>query len=85
MKWRNKPKVRIISRWRPDIGLLPNQTLGDRGKKKYSWQLRAGNGKVMLWGQWYKRRWQAVRAVSIVQWLFLKFPETEIISKRRDV
>jgi len=51
---RNKPKLQF-----PDKAVLGN-----------TWQLRAGNGKIMASGRWYSRRSDAKRAAWIVRWLF---------------
>jgi hypothetical protein len=57
---RNKPKLQMIT----------GQFAAGR---VHSWQVRAGNGKLMASGKYYNRKSDAKRAAWVVRWLFKTF------------
>lgn len=63
MKQHHKPRIEIIGPL-----LAPK-------KLSYSWQLKAGNGRIMATGTMYGRRSEAKRAAFIVKWLFYRHPK----------
>lgn len=58
---RNKPRLR-----------MSGPLLGPK-KLSHSWEVRAGNGKIMATGSLYGRPSEARRAAHIVGWLFRTF------------
>jgi hypothetical protein len=59
--------MRKKSRNKPKLLMITGQFAAGR---VHSWQLRAGNGKLMASGRYYGQKSKAKRAAWIVRWLF---------------